>query len=511
MMYQLRPIQLYRMISAEPATSSANSPANPIERRSQARRLSRGDTGRLSPLVIVDVVRASDLLLLLVAGPFARLALRSLRAPWSDGQLLLATISGSVLTTFLLVRAHVYVLQSLCSVFTQLRLFAVPLLAGTGTLMVCLFLMGDEALPFREWPFVWLLISMVLLIASRCLLTRLLHQWSETGRLARRVAVVGVGDFSREFIARLRAEPQAYTIVGLYDDRLSRVPAEQEGVEVRGTVNDLLKRSRQERIDVIAVALPLSAVNRIAIVLEQIGSAVADLCLTTDLAGLRYTGAQFSAVGSNPVVLIKEQPLKNWRAAKKFAFDTVLGSLILLGLLPFLALIAVLIRLDSSGPVLFRQPRLGFNNRLFTCYKFRTMHHSMADLMANQQTTRDDPRVTRIGKWLRRFSIDELPQLLNVLQGNMSLVGPRPHAPHTKAADRLFTEIVAKYAVRHRVKPGITGWAQVNGWRGETKTLEEIENRVACDLSYIENWSIRFDLRILMLTIVREILSRNAF
>jgi exopolysaccharide biosynthesis polyprenyl glycosylphosphotransferase len=203
--------------------------------------------------------------------------------------------------------------------------------------------------------------------------------------------------------------------------------------------------------------------------------------------------------------------LKDWRAAKKMAFDFILGFLLLLVLSPFLVLIALIIQLESPGPALFRQPRLGFNNRLFTCYKFRTMHEGMADLMGDQQTTRDDPRVTRLGKWLRRLSIDELPQLLNVLQGNMSLVGPRPHAPNTKAADQLFTDVVARYAVRHSMKPGITGWAQVNGWRGETKTVEQIEKRVACDLAYIENWSVWFDLRILMLTVTREILSRNAF
>jgi exopolysaccharide biosynthesis polyprenyl glycosylphosphotransferase len=211
------------------------------------------------------------------------------------------------------------------------------------------------------------------------------------------------------------------------------------------------------------------------------------------------------------VVLINERPLKDWRAAKKFAFDIVIGSFLFVVLSPFLALIALAIRLDSPGPVLFRQPRLGFNNRLFTCYKFRSMHHGMTDLMGDRQATRGDPRVTRLGKWLRALSLDELPQLFNVLKGNMSLVGPRPHPPNTKAADKLFTDVIAKYAFRHRVKPGITGWAQVNGWRGETKTVEQIENRVACDLAYIENWSVWFDLRIMMLTITREILSRHAF
>jgi polysaccharide biosynthesis protein PslA len=282
-------------------------------------------------------------------------------------------------------------------------------------------------------------------------------------------------------------------------------------VKVRGTVRDLLERSREEQIDLIVIALPLRAIDRISIILEQIGSAVADICLTTDFVGFRYRSSQLSTVGTNPVVLVEERPLKDWRAAKKSAFDFAVGSLMFVFLSPLLALIALAIRLDSPGPILFRQPRLGFNNRLFICYKFRTMYHGLADLLGDRQASRGDARITPLGKWLRKLSLDELPQLLNVLQGNMSLVGPRPHPPNTKAEDKLFTDVVAKYAFRHRVKPGITGWAQVNGWRGETRTLDQIENRVACDLAYIENWSIWFDVRIMMLTVTREILSRHAF
>ena len=139
------------------------------------------------------------------------------------------------------------------------------------------------------------------------------------------------------------------------------------------------------------------------------------------------------------------------------------------------------------------------------------MYADMTDVMADQQTKRDDPRVTRVGKWLRKFSLDELPQLLNVMNGTMSLVGPRPHAPNTKAADKLFNEVVQQYALRHRVKPGITGWAQVNGWRGETATEEQIENRVRCDLFYIDNWSLLLDIKIAVLTVLREIHSQHAF
>jgi polysaccharide biosynthesis protein PslA len=502
----------HRTNSTEPAVQlPVDTAATSIERRSSFRQGSRGDKRRMSSSVIVHIVQACDFVLLLFSGLLAQGMLTPLHRLRFDGSRFLATFVGGVLTAAFLFRADAYMLRFLCQLDKQVQSLALPLLVGCGSMVVSLSLMRDDRLVSREWPFVWLALSAVLLIVSRCYLAQMLRGWTESGRLARRVAVIGAGEFSREFIGRLRAEPHAYSVVGLYDDRRSRIPGVQDGVRVRGTVRDLLERSREEQIDLIVIALPLSAVSRISKILDQIGSAVADLCLTTDFVGFRYRSSQISSVGSNPVVLIKERPLKEWRAAKKSAFDIVIGSLMLVILSPLLALISLAVRLDSPGPILFRQPRLGFNNRLFTCYKFRTMQHGMTDLLGDQQATRGDPRITRLGKWLRALSFDELPQLFNVLEGNMSVVGPRPHPPNTKAGDRLFGDVVAKYAFRHRVKPGITGWAQVNGWRGETKSVEQIENRVACDLAYIENWSVWFDLRIMMLTVTREIFSRHAF
>lgn len=309
----------------------------------------------------------------------------------------------------------------------------------------------------------------------------------------------------------MREEPGAYRIIGLYDDRHTRVPSSQAGVDVLGTVQDLLDRLQQESVDVIVIALPLSAVDRISVLLQKLGPSVADICLTTDLVGLRFSSGQIGDIGRNPVVSIREAPFKDWRAVQKMAMDYVLGSIALVLLSPILLTTAAFIRLDSKGPIIFRQPRLGFNNKLFVCYKFRSMHNDKTDLLADKQTTRDDPRITRVGRIIRKLSIDELPQIFNVLNGTMSLVGPRPHAPNTKAADRLFADVVQQYALRHRVKPGITGWAQANGWRGETTSLMQIEQRVAFDLFYIENWSIKFDFHILALTIWNEIRSKHAF
>lgn len=473
--------------------------------------LAAATTGTISMPVVAGVVRVMDVLLLLGAGLLSAVAVTWFYGEPPRGAVEMACLAGALATSVGLARERAYAQAALMSVPTQMRLLIKPILLGVFGLIACLFVLYDGAMPYRTWPLVWAVVAAGTLTASRIPLRAQLRAWAEAGRLARKVAIVGLGDFSREFIQRLREEPNAYTITGIYDDRMSRVPHSQLGVEVLGTVADLVNRSRQDKIDVIVVALPLSAVDRIKSILEQLSSTVADIVLTTDLAGLRYSRTQFAGIGRNPVVLVREEPLKDWRALEKTVLDYAVGILALVLLFPLLVATAIAIKLDSPGPVLFRQPRLGFNNRLFLCYKFRSMRTDMTDLLADRQTTKGDRRITRVGRIIRKLSIDELPQLINVLNGTMSLVGPRPHAPNTKAADRLFTEVVQQYALRHRVKPGITGWAQVNGWRGETQTVEQIEKRVACDLFYIENWSLAFDVKIMLMTVLREVRSKNAY
>jgi exopolysaccharide biosynthesis polyprenyl glycosylphosphotransferase len=199
-----------------------------------------------------------------------------------------------------------------------------------------------------------------------------------------------------------------------------------------------------------------------------------------------------------------------WSRAKRIE-DILLATLALVAFSLPMLLIALAIRLDSRGPILFRQARTGRHNRSFEMLKFRTMHHELQDLEAAQQTTRDDQRVTRLGALLRRTSLDELPQLFNVLRGDMALVGPRPHAPGTRAAGRLFHEVVPHYAARHRVRPGLTGLAQVRGLRGETDTEEKLERRVESDLEYIERWSVALDLVIVLRTAIAVLRMKNAY
>ncbi len=473
--------------------------------------IERAPIASVSFPVVSGLVRLLDLLLLGLAGPLSILAVSIIYGSKPEGPVWTAAIVGAFATAVSIAREGGYSQTVLASEARGIRLLFKPLVLGTFCLIASLFLSFEASLPFRLWPLLWVGFAAAAAVAGRLRMARLMRTWSAQGRLARKIAVVGVNDFSREFIERLEDEPSAFRVVGLYDDRGSRAPTSQSGVPWLGTVSDLVERSRQEPVDVIVVALPLSAVDRISRILEQLASTVADIVLTTDLAGLRFSRTQFEGIGRNPVVSVREAPLKDWRALKKTALDYSVGVLALIALSPVLVLTALAIKLDSPGPILFRQPRMGFNNRLFLCYKFRSMHTKMTDLLADRQTTKDDPRITRVGRIIRKFSIDELPQLLNVLNGTMSLVGPRPHAPNTKAADRLFSDVVGQYAVRHRVRPGITGWAQVNGWRGETATVNQIEQRVACDLFYIENWSVRFDLKIMLTTVLREVRSKNAF
>jgi len=201
----------------------------------------------------------------------------------------------------------------------------------------------------------------------------------------------------------------------------------------------------------------------------------------------------------------------DWGYVLKAIEDRVLATLFLLIGLPIFAVIGALIKLDSNGPVFFKQKRYGFNNELIEVYKFRTLRQDMTDHNAERLVTADDPRVTRIGKFLRRTSLDELPQLISVLKGHMSIVGPRPHATAAKAGSRLYQEVVDGYYARHRVKPGITGWAQINGWRGETDTEEKIMRRTEHDLHYIDNWSIWLDLYIVARTPLALIRGLNAY
>jgi Undecaprenyl-phosphate glucose phosphotransferase len=301
--------------------------------------------------------------------------------------------------------------------------------------------------------------------------------------------------------------------IGLFDDRgEDRAPAVCGGLLKLGSVDDLVEFARLTRVDLVIFSLPISAEGRILQMLKKLWVLPVDIRLSAHSNKLQFRPRSYSYIGTVPVIDVFDRPITDWDVVMKWLFDKLVGGLALLAAAPVMALVALAIKLDSPGPVFFRQKRYGFNNEMIEVFKFRSMYVEKTDATAAKLVTKDDPRVTRVGRFIRKTSLDELPQLINVVfKGNLSLVGPRPHAVHAKAADRLYDEAVDGYFARHRVKPGITGWAQINGWRGETDSEMKIQRRVEHDLYYIENWSVLFDLYILAMTPLALAKTENAY
>jgi Undecaprenyl-phosphate glucose phosphotransferase len=353
----------------------------------------------------------------------------------------------------------------------------------------------------EEWLEIWAVGTALSLALNRGALGLLLSKWRRAGRLQRMVVIVGAGPIGQRLIQKLTtaSEPQV-RIVGVYDDRIARLPRFCLGHPIRGTIDDLLRAARATHIDCVFVALPLAADWRLAEIMNKLSLIPVDVRLCADNFGFRIGECDVTHVNGLTTLDVCNRPLRGWQHVTKLIEDKVLAAIILALVSPLMAAVAVLIRLDSPGPILFRQKRYGLNNELIEVLKFRTLYDDACDPNAERLCSGDDPRVTRVGSFLRRTMIDELPQFVNVLRGEMSIVGPRPHAVAAKAGGLLYREVVKYYDARHRMKPGITGWAQINGWRGETRTVEEIDQRVVHDLYYIQNWSVRLDLKIILRT-----------
>jgi Undecaprenyl-phosphate glucose phosphotransferase len=366
----------------------------------------------------------------------------------------------------------------------------------------------------RAWLGAFYVLGLFALIAFRRGLFLLVRRWTKEGRLDRRTVVVGCDDSGEMLIRSLAAQRDSDVhVVGAFDDRNDeRSPPTCAGVPKLGTVDDLVEFARATRVDLVIFSLPITAENRILQMLKKLWVLPVDIRLSAHTNKLRFRPRSYSYIGNVAVLDVFDKPIADWDVVMKWLFDKIVGSLALLCALPIMAIIAIAIKLDSRGPVLFKQKRYGFNNELIEIYKFRSMYVDQADANASKLVTADDPRVTRVGRFIRKTSLDELPQLFNVVfAGNLSLVGPRPHALQAKAADRLYDEAVDGYFARHRVKPGITGWAQIHGWRGETNSQEKIQQRVEHDLYYIENWSILLDTYILLQTPFALLRTENAY
>jgi Undecaprenyl-phosphate glucose phosphotransferase len=330
----------------------------------------------------------------------------------------------------------------------------------------------------------------------------LVQQWTREGRLKRRTVIVGGGHDAEVLLEQIkRSDGADVRLLGLFDDRNDeRSPESVAQVPKLGRVADLLEFARQTRVDLVIVSMPLSAETRVLEMLTQLWVLPVDIRLSAHMSKLRFTSKAYSYVGDVPVFDMVDRPISDWNLVFKWLFDKIVAVIALIVLSPVMVATAIAIKLDSKGPVFFKQKRHGFNNELIEVYKFRSMRTDMADANASKLVTKDDPRVTRVGRFIRKTSIDELPQFFNVLTGQLSVVGPRPHATQAKADNLLYYEAVEGYFARHKVKPGITGWAQIHGWRGETDTVDKIMQRVQHDLYYIEKWSILLDLYIVLMT-----------
>lgn len=467
----------------------------------------------ISPLVFAGLVRMGEALALSSAGVVLH-------------ALYVVPLTGFSLAYFFAIALMTF---AMILVFQALRLYTIgaflnPVWQGlrlSGALsltfllsLAVLFLLKQGETFSRVWFLAWFFTSLAILALSRTLVYVIAAGMTRRGQLDRRAVIVGGGEDGE----RLLLEPGLHKdgdlhILGVFDDRDDqRVPDLVAGYPKLGTVDDLVSFARRTRIDLVIVALPVVAEDRVLAMLRKLWVLPVDIRLAAHSNKLRLRPRSYSWIGNVPVLDIFDKPIGAWDAIVKSAFDRVVGACALVILSPLMLLAALAIKLDSRGPVLFRQKRYGFNNELIEIYKFRSMYADQQDANASRLVTRGDPRVTRVGRILRKTSMDELPQLFNVVfKGNLSLVGPRPHALHAKAADRLYDEVVEGYFARHKVRPGMTGWAQVNGWRGETDTPQKLQQRVEHDLYYIENWSMLFDLYILAITPFALLKTENAF
>ena len=430
-----------------------------------------------------------------------------------DGALVLAPIGTVVIATSLF---QAFGLYSTAALGAPLRGASRLLLGWTLAIAILVTAMaflkiGPEI--NRDWLTQWFLVGLGFIVASRVgllMATRAAHQ---AGHLTRNAIIYGSGGSSAALIAQLQNDANSdVRICGVFDDRADERAVEAIGdIPCLGNIDALKSFTRSGRVDMLIMALPLAAEARVTMLMRRVAELPIDVRLAATASTLRFHKSAYSYIGSVPVIDLCERPISGWNACVKWLFDKVIATLAVVVLAPVMAAVAVAVKLESKGPVIFRQKRYGFNNELIEVYKFRSMFTDRTDATASKLVTKDDPRVTRVGRIIRKTSLDELPQLFNVLAGTLSLVGPRPHALQAKAADRLYPDVVDGYFARHKVKPGITGWAQINGWRGETDTAEKIQKRVEFDIAYIDSWSVWFDLYILAKTPMALLSTDNAY
>lgn len=464
-----------------------------------------------SPAMLIGQFRLFELAAMLAIG----LLVGALMAP-TDASGFLARFAliatGTTVTVLLLQLADAYQIPSLRGASRTARRVFVGWTIGFTLTAAALHVAETE--PYSVAALlVWFATGTGFLLLERRLTAFAIRNWARNGVMERRAVIVGGGEPAKQLVRQLEQQPDNdIRICGIFDDRNSeRSPTVVAGYPKLGTFAELVEFARLARIDMLIIALPATAEQRILQLLRKLWVLPVDIRLAAHANRLRFRPRSYSHVGAVPMFDIFDKPIRDWDSVAKRVFD-ILFSLVAISLLwPVMLIAAIAVKATSKGPVLFRQKRHGFNNEVIQVLKFRSMYTNMSDQSAIRAVTKGDPRVTPVGRFLRKSSIDELPQLFNVLRGELSLVGPRPHAVSAQTGERKYVDVVESYFARHRVKPGVTGWAQINGLRGELDSDEKIRARTAYDLDYIENWSLLFDLKILFLTPVRLLNTDNAY
>ena len=355
---------------------------------------------------------------------------------------------------------------------------------------------------------IWALVTPLLLLAVALVVNEALRRMMVKAQNLRQVVFAGCNEVSLSLAEKLDANTDfCLKVAGFFDDRSADRLGPEQSTRLIGRLPDLARFVKEEGIQVIFVALPIRHLQRVMDLLDDLRDTTASIYYVPDIFVFDLIQARTAEIGGIPVVSMCETPFYGYRGIIKRLTDIVFALGIMLLILPVLLLIALVVGLSSPGPVIFRQRRYGLNGEEIVVYKFRTMT-VVQDGLHVPQATKDDQRITRVGKFLRRYSLDELPQLVNVLQGRMSLVGPRPHAV---AHNEMYRKLIKGYMVRHKVPPGMTGLAQINGCRGETSTLEAMQARVNYDLDYLRHWSPMLDLKILIMTAITVVKDDKAY
>ncbi len=473
-----------------------------------AQRLSRPN---VRPSVFAFLLAAGDLVALVGIGALSVLLVPRIGPIALTQQATLWLGALSVVMVLRLLGAYRFKVMS--SLWRGVLVALAGTAAGLGLVWAALTGAGAGHVVPGLWLVFWGGLAANLMLGLRIYVWMRIRNLTRLGEMEHRIAIVGGGQEIVDLIEEIERERRrGRRLCGFFDDRNApRSPDVIAGHHKMGDLDDLIEFARLARIDTVIVAIPRASRARLMELMTRLFVLPVDIRLLETEPSPDFPRHRRSRIGRLRLIELYKRPIGGARAFTKRAFDLVFASLLIVLFLPLMALVAIAVRLDSPGPVMFRQVRHGYNNRPITVWKFRTMYADKTDATGVRAVRRTDNRVTRVGRILRRSSLDELPQFFNVLRGDLSLVGPRPHAMAARTGDIVYQAVAETYSARHKVKPGVTGWAQINGWRGELNCDEKIRARIEHDLHYIENWSLWLDLRILVQTPWALAVTKNAY